>query len=162
MKFISLFFVLLITGFSYSQTYRPVDFGVETEISLCTNWEAPQPSRDGFVSPQRCIETQICSLQLYTTEEPVVVSCSCYARHSTKHPEYEPHSDNFPSVSVRGVHEDRNAAEEEARAICTHRFNSTLEGENPEHWVTSIDCGTEYRYLCEDGSIEMRRAGAPF
>ena len=156
MKLVSIFFVLLITGFSYSQTFRPVETGVRSEISVCTNWEEPEPSPPGGPdAPSRCIEFQKCSLQLYTTEEPVVVSCDCHIKYSTKHPNYEPNL-AFPYKISKGVHTDRNAAEEEARAGCTHHFN--LEDENPEHWVTTIDCGLQYRYLCEDGSIETRRS----
>ena len=160
MKFISIFCVLLITGFSYSQTYRLVESGVKAEISVCTNWKDPErPEVDGVSYPSECTEHQKCSLQLYTIEEPVVVSCNCHVRYSTKHPKYDP-SNAFPYSNSKGVHKDRNAAEEEARAVCTYRFN--LVNENPEHWVTTIDCGVEYRYLCEDGSIERRRAGTPF
>lgn len=150
MKFISIFFVLFITGFSYSQQLRLVESGVEGEISICTNWT--EPADEYAVS--KCTQYQICFLQLYTTAEPVVVSCQCHIRHSSKHPEYSPNS-SFPSWISNGVNMDQNIAEEEARSGCTPQFN--LKDKNPEHWVTTIDCGVRYRYLCEDGSIEMRR-----
>ena len=120
------------------------------------SWETQEShTEDGYSEPTRvCGALQTCSLQLYTTEEPVVVSCQCNVRHSTKHPDYYPNT-NFPYWTSNGVHIDQNAAEEEARRGCMSKIN--LEGENPEHWVTNIDCGVRYRYLCEDGAIEMRR-----
>ena len=155
MKRLSLFFVLLAAGFSYSQTFREVEGGMEQEISVCANWEASENPNES----SKCVEYKKCDLQLYTMEELVVVACQCQIRRSTGHPDYEFNA-RVSSWTYYGAHQNRHTAEEIARSGCTRKFN--LENKNPEHWATTIDCGTAYRYLCEDGSTQVRRAGASF
>ena len=149
MKFLLFMCIFLLSGFSYSQTFRPVGSNVKSEISVCTDWSSPNNQ-----GKSRCMNYQTCSLQLYTTEEPVVAVCQCHARYSSKHPEY---SSNlaFPYRDFNGVNTDVNVAEEEAREGCEDEINRIVGNQNPDHWVTSIKCGVRYRYTCEDGSTEM-------
>ena len=157
MKFLLFMCVFLLSGFSYSQTFRPFGSNVKSEISVCTDWSSPEkPSGcSNCLEKSTCLKRQTCSIQPYTTEEPVVVACQCQARYSSKHPQYSP-SSIFPSWNSNGVNTDTNIAEEEAREGCLDEINRIVGNQNPDHWATSIQCGVRYRYTCEDGSIEMR------
>ena len=150
-----LMFILFVAGFSYSQTFRPIGSRVQSEISVCTQWETPAAARSGFIEPSRCLNFQTCTIQLYTTDEPIIAVCSCHIRRSSLHPAYDKNA-NFPSRNFNGVHLDANVAEEEARAGCLDESNRIIGNQNPGHWVTSIRCGVRYRYNCADGSTEMR------
>ena len=160
MKFLLSLFVLFMAGFSYSQTFRPVGSNIEREISVCTQYRYTPSTvkprgNNVFLEKEECLKYQSCNLHLYTTEEPVVAVCQCHVRHSSLHPEYSPEN-SFPYENFHGVDMDRNVAEEEARAGCLDTQDRVIGNENRDHWVTSIKCGLRYRYICEDGSVEMR------
>ena len=151
MKFLLSLFVLFLAGFSYSQTFRPVGSNVDRVISVCIEWAAPEE-----LKANECVKYQACSLLPYTDEEPIVVACLCHVKHSSLHPKYSPQNTTFPYKNFNGVHMDQNVAEEEARESCLDEINGIIGNQNPDHWISSIECGVRYRYVCADGSVEMR------
>ena len=140
-------FILFITNFSYSQIFKSTKTIIEKNISICNQW-----IETGSLK-LNCQNYKKCRLKLYTKTEPIMISCLCHIKHSTKHPEYSPNI-NFPYWNSYGRNVDVKKAEKEAKEGCTSQFDLT--NKNPEHWITSIKCGVNYRYVCKDGSIEMK------
>ena len=140
MKLVFIFFVLFSAGFAYSQNFRPVPSKVQSEISVCASWENRE-TQEKHTGYNVCSAFQICSIQPYTTKEPVVVSCDCTYTFGLKRPVW----------TSNGVHLDENTAEEEARNSCI------LRSKYEDAPITILTCGVRYRYLCEDGSVVMNR-----
>ena len=138
-------FIMLCTGYVYSQQIRSVENNVERQMSRCISLSETSSSKS---QKQVCTQYETCQLLPYTTSEPVPVVCSCSLRYSMHHPDYGSRS-QFPSWSSEGLHLDYNKAKEKAREDC----NFDLSQKNPVHWAAIINCNIRYRYQCDDGSI---------
>ena len=128
---------------------------VERQVENCIKWQEPDPTLtnpDGSAPRRKCVESVSCNLQIPNPNEVIDIICTCYIRHSTKHPKYD-HSEwpYWDSTASACTHDK---AEEEAIKGCTDDFD--LESENPEHWVTAITRSRVYKYICENGETLSR------